>query len=477
MRPCCPRSAESPPLPPTHAAAARTEAGEMLQILGYVAATLAVVLWLVVRIEQVAPDAAISATHATIVPVVVAEPNATAPVSEKAASGLVNGLVVASVFVAMAALTMWMVRRGSRRVLRAWLGTCSLLVYVFLAFVVLDLLCTSYQVAYDYATSCVVLVNFGVVGVIVVHYRGAEGLRRCYLVATAAILGWFLTKLPPWSTWILLALFATYDAASVLLSSGIVAQILRGEEAGGAKARAPAAADEVEMRERADAGGESDDGSGASSSGSSGIEYELPGYDEAQAQRDVEHSQEEARRADAAAAAAAAADAEAEDGAAPAVASADVLLEYSASGASGSEAGAGDAASHTEEEGGVGGGAEDGGVADVYDEGEEEDELQGLMFATAHHQLGLGDFVFYGLLVGRSYKSTDGDYLAVALSVHGVLLGLLVTLVAVWVTDRALPALPLPVLFGTALHFVAVHVERDYLLNSLPPGKGMDFAF
>eukprot|EP00754_Rhynchopus_humris_P039122 Rhum_TRINITY_DN21822_c0_g1::Rhum_TRINITY_DN21822_c0_g1_i1::g.174793::m.174793 len=371
MRPCCPRSAAPPPPPLTHAAAARTEAGEMLQILAYVAATLAVVLWLVVRIEKVAPDAAISATHATIVPVVVAEPNATAPVTEKAASGFINGLVVASVFVAMAALTMWMVRRGSRRVLRAWLGTCSLLVYVFLAFVVLDLLCTSYQVAYDYATACVVLVNFGVVGVLVVHYRGAEALRRCYLVATAAILGWFLTKLPPWSTWILLALFATYDAASVLLASGIVAQILRGE-AGGAKARASAAAaaDEEEMRERAGAEGESDDGSGASSSGSSGIEYELPGYDEAQAQRDVEQSQAEARRADevaaAAASAAAAAGGSADDGAAAAVASTDVLLEYSASG---SEAGTRDAATHTDEEGegeGEGGGG-DGEAADVYD--------------------------------------------------------------------------------------------------------------
>ncbi|XP_077547825.1 presenilin-1-like [Haemaphysalis longicornis] len=74
----------------------------------------------------------------------------------------------------------------------------------------------------------------------------------------------------------------------------------------------------------------------------------------------------------------------------------------------------------------------------------EDQERQGI-------KMGLGDFVFYCVLVGK--VATFGDWAIVAACFVGILVGICVTLALLAVTQSALPALPVSLAFG--LFFVA----------------------
>ena len=405
----------------------RAEAGELQCILVGVVLTLVVEVWFVSSIELVAPDEAIAAQKSMIVPVVIQE-NATASTTEKATSAVANSLVIAGVFIFTAGLTLFLVKRKHKKILSAWMQFCSLLVYIFLGAFIVDLMLTSYQVPYDKLSLAFVLWNFGVVGVVVVYHCGAENLRRGYLICCATIVAWFLTKLPPWTTWGLLGLVCFYDTFSVLSSKGIVFNLLSSSDTAKTPHRTEEEEEEEEMDYYNDYYKDDDDES---------VEYVIPGYDEAPVHEDAPAAQP--------------------------IALDDIEMSTAsvASETPSVPAVQGGALCEDEEE------EEEEEEEEVYGKqvSEEEDMMRGLMFMTETHQLGMGDFVFYALLAGRSVKSEG--YLACLNTCHGILLGLTWTLYLVSAYDIALPALPLPVLLGILSHFFVVYIQFDYAEEKL----------
>lgn len=61
-------------------------------------------------------------------------------------------------------------------------------------------------------------------------------------------------------------------------------------------------------------------------------------------------------------------------------------------------------------------------------------------------QIGLGDFVFYSLLVGKSFLYAN--FLGACLTAVALFFGLSVTILLLMACDHALPALPIPILLG-----------------------------
>ncbi|CAJ0587452.1 unnamed protein product, partial [Mesorhabditis spiculigera] len=99
----------------------------------------------------------------------------------------------------------------------------------------------------------------------------------------------------------------------------------------------------------------------------------------------------------------------------------------------------------------------------------EEDEDEGMNAAQAldHTEtlhLGMGDFIFYSLLVGKSLAS--GGLICSVGSAMGVLLGLVVADVFLSSPDANYPALPISLIFGLSIHFVLSTVCLP-LLSSL----------
>ena len=79
-----------------------------------------------------------------------------------------------------------------------------------------------------------------------------------------------------------------------------------------------------------------------------------------------------------------------------------------------------------------------------------EEQIPGLVYEGDDIKLGLGDFIFYSILVGRA--SLRG-VAATASCVVAVLAGLCATLALLPVFERALPALPISIAAGTAVYF------------------------
>uniref|UniRef100_A0A061S0B1 Presenilin 1 n=2 Tax=Tetraselmis sp. GSL018 TaxID=582737 RepID=A0A061S0B1_9CHLO len=76
-------------------------------------------------------------------------------------------------------------------------------------------------------------------------------------------------------------------------------------------------------------------------------------------------------------------------------------------------------------------------------------------------KLGLGDFIFYSVLVGRASMY---DFLTVFASYLAIIAGLGITLLCLAVFQRALPALPFSIVLGVVFYFIARLVLEPFLL-------------
>lgn len=76
-------------------------------------------------------------------------------------------------------------------------------------------------------------------------------------------------------------------------------------------------------------------------------------------------------------------------------------------------------------------------------------------------KLGLGDFVFYSLLIGR--VSLDGNAFAVLSCYVVILVGMCVTIIVLGLTRQALPALPISITCGVIFYFASQFIILPFL--------------
>ena len=83
------------------------------------------------------------------------------------------------------------------------------------------------------------------------------------------------------------------------------------------------------------------------------------------------------------------------------------------------------------------------------------------MFCIYAHRLGLGDFIFYSLLVARG--ATLGDDTTVAACYIAVLAGMCGTIMLLAIVKKALPALPFSIALGLIFFFLTRGVVVPYV--------------
>ncbi|KAB2632316.1 presenilin-like protein [Pyrus ussuriensis x Pyrus communis] len=323
-----------------------------------------------------------------------------------------------------------------------------------------------FSIPIDSITCFLLLFNFTVVGVLSVFSGGVPiFLRQAYMVSLGIIVAAWFTKLPEWTTWVLLVALAVYDLVAVLAPGGPLKLLV--ELASSRDEELPAliyeARPTVPNSGRRGTGlellvaGVSDSGSvelqavprgnGNQNENENGGNSEYTSVDVEVANEEGEGNRDEGER---------------------------LLLEDNSRGRPSPSSGSSRYSSmivQSDRATQYGSGASEiiseemSPLVETTGLENEREQLrrEGSEMFSKGIKLGLGDFVFYSVLVGRAAMY---DLMTVYACYLAIISGLGCTLILLSVYHRALPALPISIILGVVFYFLTRLLMEPFVVGT-----------